>query len=475
MDSKWTDAGKVLNLKVDILALGLNNVSSGAPSSPQEGEPWYDSTNHFIRWYDGSGWNAICVYIGTSAPGTPVEGLAWYDTTNNVLKSYDGAAWHTKVTLDDIQVLTNKTLTSPKINEDVVLTSTSTEIDAAVAATGVFTAESVIDGKLITENFATPPIGRLGFGSTGLNMYSPSAPIQTEIFQVYSNMKKTGSQTSSAANKLIDSGGGFSGLVAIGDYAINITDNTDTTVTAIDSDTQLSLADDIFDGTEVYEIFSSVTGDITIGSAGAMLNYDYSEGTLTFNGILEAGIVDQAALKTDTEEETADVAPGEELLTFSSVGEYGFYPQVKFEADTPTAAAQIYSDTGDGPESYVTTIAVSHQHGSLSRNCYAQIRYVTASGEICWVFILQDKITGKYTRMHKCPDHPAIGCHDVEAVHHPFYKAYNPKKHNMFVIPLTKAERAEVEDMREWKNELPGLTFLETVKKYYDIDENPKG
>jgi hypothetical protein len=37
---------------------------------------------------------------------------------------------------DDVVILTNKRLTSPKINEDVVLTSTSTQIDAAIAESG---------------------------------------------------------------------------------------------------------------------------------------------------------------------------------------------------------------------------------------------------------------------------------------------------------------------------------------------------
>lgn len=189
-----------------------------------------------------------------------------------------------------------------------------------------------------------------------------------------------------------------------------------------------------------------------------------------------AAVIDQSNLKTDTEEETGSIASGIDdwhVFNFSSVGEYGFCPQVKFEASTNQAHVQTYASSADGPVSYGTTIAVKHTSGT-GREFYAQIRYVTASGEIYWLFILQDKKTKKYIRMHGCPDHPAICCHDVETVHHPFFKAYDPEKHNIFCIPLTKAERKKVEDMREWKNELPGLSFLETVKKYYDIDEDPK-
>ena len=186
-----------------------------------------------------------------------------------------------------------------------------------------------------------------------------------------------------------------------------------------------------------------------------------------------ASAIDQTNLKTDTEEETSDVPTAtRETYTFSSVGEYGFYPHIKYEASTTGAQVQMMMSDA-GPTDYTLRIDFIHATGS-NRNCYAQIRYVTASGEIYWLFVLQDKETKKYIRMHGCPDHPAICCHDVEAVHHPFFNNYDPEKHNMFVIPLTKSERKEVENLREWKNELPVLTFLECVKKYYNIDEDPK-
>lgn len=186
-------------------------------------------------------------------------------------------------------------------------------------------------------------------------------------------------------------------------------------------------------------------------------------------------VIDQTNLKTDTEEETASQGDNSwGLYKFSSVGQYGFYPQVKFAAGASgPVEVQIYYQTGVIDSSYVTSIAIFHNSGS-SEDVYAQIRYVTASGEIFWLFILKDKETGKYIRMHACPDHPCICCHDPEAVHHPFFQAYDKEKHEILCIPLSKKERSEVEDLREWKNEIPQLTFLETVKKYFDIDENPK-
>lgn len=68
----------------------------------------------------------------------------------------------------------------------------------------------------------------------------------------------SGTTTATTANKLVDSGGDFStdGLVEVGDTVINQTANptTTTTVSAIDSDTTLSLADDIFTSGDEYRI-----------------------------------------------------------------------------------------------------------------------------------------------------------------------------------------------------------------------------
>ncbi len=88
---------------------------------------------------------------GTSRPSSAVAGTIWLDTsgaaTAQLLKMYDGADdillgtinftantidWAdsvSEVSLAGVETLTNKTLTSPKINEDVAVTSTATELN----------------------------------------------------------------------------------------------------------------------------------------------------------------------------------------------------------------------------------------------------------------------------------------------------------------------------------------------------------
>ena len=350
--------------------------------------------------------------------------------------------------------------------------SSAINIDAMVSG-GLLAVDGISSYNITSNIGVTDKPGLIKWDYTGINMSDPRNP-SVSLFHLKSQNRSAGTTDGTSVGKLVDNSADFvTDGVAIGDFVYNTTDNTDALVTNVDDLHNLSIDTDVFISGEAYIIMSLHTGDMHIGSNTKYINYDSNTEVMTAAG----SFVGQAALKTDTEEETADVATGNALTaTFSSIGEYGFYPQVKFE--TNTTGVEIVLDDGAGggagPTAYQPiSILISHTSGS-NRNIYAQIRYTTASGEICWVFILKDKITKKYIKMHKCPDHPAISCHDVEAVHHPFYGNYDPEKHNMFCIPLNKTERAEVEDLREWKNELPGLTFLEAIKKYYDINENPK-
>ena len=69
----------------------------------------------------------------------------------------------------------------------------------------------------------------------------------------------SGTTDGAAANKLIDAGQNFITTVEIGMTVKNTTDTTSTTVTAVDSDIQLSLADDIFISGEDYQIIPDYT------------------------------------------------------------------------------------------------------------------------------------------------------------------------------------------------------------------------
>lgn len=83
--------------------------------------------------------------------------------------------------------------------------------------------------------------------------------------------KAAGTTTATTANKLEDSGGHFVNDVSVGDTALNTTDSTSTTVTAVDSTTVLSLAADIFTSGENYEI---TTADVSMPRPDRIIECD---------------------------------------------------------------------------------------------------------------------------------------------------------------------------------------------------------
>ena len=74
------------------------------------------------------------------------------------------------------------------------------------------------------------------------------------LFDVNEDLRASGTTTGTTADKLVDSSQNFTDTVKVGDRVNNITDTTTALVTAIDSDTQLSLDTDIMVSGDNYSI-----------------------------------------------------------------------------------------------------------------------------------------------------------------------------------------------------------------------------
>jgi hypothetical protein len=82
---------------------------------------------------------------------------------------------------------------------------------------------------------------------------------------------KTGTVTSASTGKLVDSGGGLSSI-PLGSVVKDTTDSTYAYVTAVDSDTILSISSDIFAGTENYSIFTNKVGTVNFDGSTYLLD-----------------------------------------------------------------------------------------------------------------------------------------------------------------------------------------------------------
>ena len=100
------------------------------------------------------------IYLGSksSDPSTDNDGdalaagMLYFNTSSDLLRVYTGSAWQNAavdttgfITLSGTQTLTNKTLTTPKINEDVAVTSTATELNILDGATVVVGEVNALD------------------------------------------------------------------------------------------------------------------------------------------------------------------------------------------------------------------------------------------------------------------------------------------------------------------------------------------
>lgn len=90
-----------------------------------------------------------------------------------------------------------------------------------------------------------------------------------EIDEANGAAKITGNASGTTANKLVYATGGFTAAVDVGDEVWNSTDNTFAIVTAVDSDTQLSLSADIFVSGETFRVQGEMTHNISDSDMGS--------------------------------------------------------------------------------------------------------------------------------------------------------------------------------------------------------------
>ena len=112
----------------------------------------------------------------------------------------------------------------------------------------------IVDTVTSDTALALTPIGPTASHGTGV----PAAASYTIYMPEYKKIVYDTTDGATTAYKLIDSGVDFIALgVKIGDTVFNITDSTQSTVRAVDTKTQLTLADDIMATAENYLIMSN--------------------------------------------------------------------------------------------------------------------------------------------------------------------------------------------------------------------------
>uniref|UniRef100_A0A6M3X8A2 Uncharacterized protein n=2 Tax=viral metagenome TaxID=1070528 RepID=A0A6M3X8A2_9ZZZZ len=189
-----------------------------------------------------------------------------------------------------------------------------------------------------------------------------------------------------------------------------------------------------------------ISGDVAVTGAGV--------------SSIGSAKVTQSMLKTSTGSVSQTTTNANKALPG---GEYGFYPQIK---STDGSGVGAYLGSGFTTTSYTTNIYLLP---GGTDTAYAQQRYVTASGEVHWIFILIDKATGKRISTWQAPDHPVFGNSGIVQPHFD----YNKLKHEIIVVnpPLEIVE--EIEKSRRNPDPLEAdREWIEVFDELYEIQES---
>uniref|UniRef100_A0A6H1ZDM9 Uncharacterized protein n=1 Tax=viral metagenome TaxID=1070528 RepID=A0A6H1ZDM9_9ZZZZ len=210
------------------------------------------------------------------------------------------------------------------------------------------------------------------------------------------------------------------------------------------------------------------------------IDHDGVNSKMITNAINQAAMADraigQAELKSTTGSVSTQLAVGTELTLPG--GEYGFHPQFK----TNNASAVAYwgwdATAGLGKwgayvlgTTYLTTVRLSVSDAAYI--AYAQQRYIQASGEVHWIYILRDKLTKIPTGdMYQSPDHPCMGNgNKPKLCPHPF-PGYDSKTNEIVVINPTPEEVLEMQRATvEKTDDKPNRDLLQVIAEDYEIDE----
>lgn len=206
-----------------------------------------------------------------------------------------------------------------------------------------------------------------------------------------------------------------------------------------------------------YVKFELIAGYTDTDVAATIYFDDIEMGPQIATQVIADAQLTQAKLKTSTGEVSTAAAAN---LTLPG-GEYGFYPQIK--AVTGNVTAQI--GISYGPAGYVTNIYLSEAGGGTG---YAQQRYVTSSGEVFWLFLLRDKVSGKILATFAAPDHPCFGNGgDPTLVAHPF-PDYKKAAH---VLQVINPDPETVYLIRSYAKAYHAA-FLDAALELCDIDDS---
>ncbi len=185
-------------------------------------------------------------------------------------------------------------------------------------------------------------------------------------------------------------------------------------------------------GARFYKMF--LVGGYTDTDVAGVVFFDDADcgEALGCDGRILASSIDQTRLKTSSGEVSSSITANVTLPG----GEYGFYPQTK-EGGSGGQYLEIWGEADLG-STYLTNVFFSL---SGYDTLYVKQRYISASGEDHWIYLLKDKETGAILASYQAPDHPSANSQALHTdIPHPF-SSYDPDKHEIVLADNSVLEK----------------------------------
>jgi len=283
----------------------------------------------------------------------------------------------------------------------------------------------------------------------------------------------TGVLTDTGAAYDVDEHNGRTLLITSGNARGNIYTIDDTAATTITCSGDNLYSDGIRSGDDYVVLF-----DVKVNTDG----HDHDDVNSKPVVGVAAGAITQSELSTSTVE-CSQAYGGANHYAVTGAGSYAFWPQVK---ETGDGGLDVHPASNFSGSTYTTSVYISYA-GAGSGSGYAQFRYVTASGEIFWLFILRDKNTKEILCSSASPDHCSFGNGGKpELVPHPFVDVYEVDGKLYFDGMNDGTREVEVicinpdnQELLNIKNatgsgsgNVPDRSLLQVVLEDYDIDDS---
>lgn len=238
--------------------------------------------------------------------------------------------------------------------------------------------------------------------------------------------------------------------------------------TKLTSNQQSQLRDNV---THVYNFCDTTGGSggqILIKQGGANMAAKTISGGITINADGVVPLIGQGQLKTSQGYIETNNTSG---LSFTVPGgQYGFFPQIAVSQEGNYVYWKGPSTDSATHQTRMRLWAAYEPHF-----CLIHIRYVTASGEVYWLFFLRDKATKKVIASYGAPDHPCFGNGGKPLlVSHPFPE-FDPATQEIIVVNPSLAEVKSIERQCVVEDETkPDRKFLQVVREDYEIIESSR-